>query len=898
MTEQQILTSDHVATYHSRRAHKVVRIGVFNVGFHRYWPQFPGLREELDSYRLEFEAKLRALGVEVVSAGLVDDVDSGRSAGDFFASRDVDLIFCFVTTYVQSAFVLPVAQLSKKHVVLVGLQPTPGMDLRTANTHNQLAHDNCTSLPEIMYAFRRANIPSDVVFGMLHDDPRAWGAIAEWTLAARAARVLRNGRIGLMGHPFEGMLDMNADPTSFSSAFGMHVDMIEMCDLKKRVDGASPAEIRDMRERIEEFFAFPEPGSDSIAGLVAPESLDRSAAVAVGLEKLVADFRLDGLAHYYRGVDGNEYTQLIANIIVGASMLTARGIPVAGEGDLKNLVAMLIMDRLDAGGSFSELHPADFREDFVFVGHDGPGHVAISDEKPALRGLSLYHGKFGAGVSVEFKVKQGPVTILGLTTRQDGRFKLVLAEGESVAGAIPATGNTNTRCRFRPDMPTFIERWTEAGPTHHFALGIGKQISTLRKVGRAHWSRCGSCDRMTPAAKLPWFTCLLLFAATALSFLDRQVLSVLAPGITAEFGMNNTAYSHVVFAFQLSYTIMFSVSGRIIDRLGTRLGMALTLGVWSLASAAHSLVTGPFGLGAARFALGIGEGGCFPGATKGATEWFPPDKRAFAIGIATGGSALGAVIAPPLTAILARQFGWRGAFLSTGGLGAIWLVVWLARAPGRVLNQSLVPGEKPDWRNLWKGKRLPLILAARFLFDPVFYFYMFWIPQYLSSERKLSIDAIGSYFWVPFLTLGISQVFSGRLSDRLIARGRTPVESRLTLMTVAACMTPASWFASQAPTIFWALALMSMLTFAHGIWITNFLGLLGDLFPAAAIGTVTGLTGTAGGIGAMLSTLMVGRTVDRFSYSPVFAVSGILYPLALAVIFLSVRRRDSREINH
>jgi L-arabinose isomerase len=265
---------------------------------------------------------------------------------------------------------------------------------------------------------------------------------------------LRNARLGLLGHPFEGMLDMNADPTAFDAAFGMHVNMIEMCDLKKRVDEATHEKVAAMKSHIEEFFTFPPPGADfRVAGLVTPEALERSARVAVGLEKLAADFQLDGLSHYYRGVEGNEYEQLIANIIVGASMLTARGIPVAGEGDLKNCVAMLIMDRLNAGGSFTELHPADFREDFVFIGHDGPGHIAISDEKPVLRGLSLYHGKFGRGVSVEFKVKQGPVTIAGLTTDRDGRFKLVLAEGESLAGAIPATGNTNTRCRFKPDAP-------------------------------------------------------------------------------------------------------------------------------------------------------------------------------------------------------------------------------------------------------------------------------------------------------------------------------------------------------------------------------------------------------------------------------------------------------------
>jgi L-arabinose isomerase len=476
------------STKTTRLAHqspRTARIGVFNVGFHRYWPQFPGLKEQLDEYRGEFERGLKEFGVEVVSAGLVDTVESGRKAGDFFASQNLDLIFCSVTTYVQSAFVLPVAQRCNAHMVLVGLQPSSAMDIATATTFEQLAHDNCTSLPEISYACRRAGIEVDVIFGMLRDDPRAWTQIKEWAFAAKAAHALHNARIGLLGHPFEGMLDMNVDPTSFSAAFGMHVDMIEMGDLKKRVNDATPSEVSAMRERIEGFFTFPEPGSDrGIAGKVSPESLDTSARVSVGLQKLVEDFKLDGLAHYYRGLNGDEDEQLIANIIVGASLLTASGVPVAGEGDLKNCVAMMMMDRLDAGGSFSELHPADFAEDFVFVGHDGPGHVAISDQQPALRGLSLYHGKFGHGVSVEFKVKEGPITIAGLTVRQNGEFALVVAEGQSLDGPIPATGNTNTRCKFKPDMPTFIEQWTEAGPTHHFALGIGRQISTLKKIGR------------------------------------------------------------------------------------------------------------------------------------------------------------------------------------------------------------------------------------------------------------------------------------------------------------------------------------------------------------------------------------------------------------------------------
>jgi L-arabinose isomerase len=484
-TAEKTSTPSAMSTPAVQKKHTRARIGIFNVGFHRYWPQFPGLREELDGYRTEFENTVRNMGVDVISGGLVDTVETGRVCGDLFARENVDLIICFVTTYVQSAFVVPVAQRGNAHMILVGLQPTKGMDVNKVTTHLQLVHDNCTSLPEIMYALRRCGLRSDSVFGTMHDDPRSAKMIEEWVYAAKAVHALRNARIGLLGHPFEGMLDMNVDPTSFTAAFGMHIDMIEMGDLQKRVDDSTEDEIAAMIRRIEDFFTFPQPGSDkAIAGLVTPEAMRNSARVAIGLEKLVLDFNLDGLSHYYRGLNGNNDEMLIASIIVGASLLTAKGIPVAGEGDLKNCTAMLIMDRLDSGGSFCELHPADFNGDFVFIGHDGPGHIGISNEQPALRGLNMYHGKFGSGVSVEFKVKNGPITIAGLTVRENGKFALIVAEGESLPGDIPQTGNTNTRAKFNPDMPSFVENWTDAGVTHHFALGVGHTVGTWKKIAR------------------------------------------------------------------------------------------------------------------------------------------------------------------------------------------------------------------------------------------------------------------------------------------------------------------------------------------------------------------------------------------------------------------------------
>jgi L-arabinose isomerase len=370
-------------------------------------------------------------------------------------------------------------------MVLVGLQPSSHMDYAQATTAMQLEHDNITSLPEICGALIRCGVPAaDVIVGQLYEDEGAWLRVLEWATVASVLHDLKGARIGCLGHIYEGMLDMNSDPTMFTAHLGMHIEMLEPCDLMQRVKAVTDAEIEAKLAEIRGMFEFPPPGADPIAGPASPEALRESARVAAGLDRLVADFGLTGLAYYYRGLD-DEYTDLVAAMIVGNSLLTGQGVPVSGELDLKNCVAMLIMDRLGAGGSFAELHPIDFEEDFVLVGHDGPAHIAISDEKPVLRGLSLYHGKRGAGVSVEFKIKVGPMTILGLTQTYDGRFKMVLAEGESLPGPIPATGNTNTRAKFAPDVATFCERWSLAGPTHHFALGVGHVASAVQKVAKA-----------------------------------------------------------------------------------------------------------------------------------------------------------------------------------------------------------------------------------------------------------------------------------------------------------------------------------------------------------------------------------------------------------------------------
>ena len=382
-----------------------------------------------------------------------------------------------------------------------------------------------------------------------------------------------------------------------------------------------------------------------------------------------------------------------------------------------------------------------------------------------------------------------------------------------------------------------------------------------------------------------WILCSLLFFATTLSFLDRQVLSVLAPSITVEFAMTNTVYSRVIFAFVLSYTVMFALGGRVLDALGTRLGLGLAVGFWSLASALHALATGPWSLGAARFFLGIGEGPCVPGVAKGAIEWSAPKQRALAIGFANAGSAFGSVIAPPMTVWCAAVFGWRGTFACVGLLGFIWLIAWQFAFRG-LPPSTPAPADRVrvSFRSLLARPEVRCLLLARFCFDPVFYFYMFWIPQYLSRERGMSLAEIGSLTWIPFLALGLTNIAGGGASDMLVARGWVPRRARLTLMLVAALITPASWFASLAGTPGLAIGLMSLLMLAHGIWIANYITLIADTVAPEEVGTTVGLSGTCGGVAGMISSLSIGAVVDRFSFGPVFFASALLYPIAWIVL--------------
>ena len=451
------------------------KVGVFGIGLEAYWEQFGGLKERLEGYRRHVEERVGGWA-DVVSPGLVDTAPKAYAAGRQFAEERVDLIFCHAATYATSSQVLPAVQEAKVPVVVLNLQPVSALNYEAADTGEWLANCSACCVPEISNAFERAGIPFNVVSGMLYEDGWAWGEIEEWCRAAKVVRTLRGSRFGFLGHTYPGMLDMYSDFTMHHAELGLHVEVLEMDDLKDHVDGADGEVVGAKVEETERTFEFDEG--------VTRESLEEAAKVSVGLDGLVEEAGLDALAYYYRGTNGSEYERLGANLILGNSLLTARGIPASGEGDLKNAVAMKVMDALDAGGSFTEFYAMDFDENFLLMGHDGPGHVAISDRKPVLRELDVYHGKAGGGVSVEFSVRTGPVTIFSVTQTRDGRLKMLAAEGEALPGPTLSIGNTNSRIRFSLPPAAFMNAWCEHGPTHHCALGTGHQAGVLRKVAR------------------------------------------------------------------------------------------------------------------------------------------------------------------------------------------------------------------------------------------------------------------------------------------------------------------------------------------------------------------------------------------------------------------------------
>lgn len=466
-----------------RRKALYAKVGLLGVGHATYWHQFEGLLAYMREKQVTFRRKVEGHQVEVVDFGIADESTSAYRALAEIKKADIDLLFIDMLTYATSATFAPLAKELRIPIVLVALQPLRAMDYKNGTTFIQLCNDDICSVPEFCsVAVRMGRKPPKVILGTLEGDAEADAEIATWCRIAHALHDLKTARFGLMGHVLESMYDMHVDPALITDTFGCHVTPVEPDDVMKHYRDLDDAALKPMIERILSFFDTPDPVSDDITFHLKDSDLRVAAKAAIALERMIDEKGLNALAYYYEAEEGSEMRTLVTNFIVGNSMLTAAGFPMCGEFDLKTCVGMLIMDRLEIGGSFAEFHPMDFDRGSILVGHDGPHHLNIADRKPVLRSLSVYHGKPGSGAGVEFKIKEGPITMLGVTVNAENRLKFVVAEGESAQGDIPPTGNTNTHGFFKPGLKTFLRRWMAEGPTHHISLGIGHHAGEIETI--------------------------------------------------------------------------------------------------------------------------------------------------------------------------------------------------------------------------------------------------------------------------------------------------------------------------------------------------------------------------------------------------------------------------------
>jgi MFS transporter, ACS family, hexuronate transporter len=392
---------------------------------------------------------------------------------------------------------------------------------------------------------------------------------------------------------------------------------------------------------------------------------------------------------------------------------------------------------------------------------------------------------------------------------------------------------------------------------------------------------------LTQGSRLRWVVIAFAFAATTINYLDRQTLSVLAPLLREQFRMSGESYGQVVAAFMLAYTVMNGVSGRVIDRLGTKAGYLLTILWWSTAEILHIFARGPVSLGVCRFLLGAGEAGNWPVAVKVVAEWFPPRERALAAGIFNSGSAFGALLAPPVIAFLTLSYGWRWAFGLMGCLGFIWAAAWAAcyRRPGPDPTLS-APVERPlPLRRLLHSRFIWQFTVAKIFIDPVWYFYTFWFPQYLKTAGGFSLKAIGETAWIPFLAADLGNLVGGFVGGRILSRSRSTSMARK--VTVVLFLAPMALGTMTVPLVnpVGALALASLATFGYTASLANMLVLPADCFPSHTVASVWGFASMGAGFGGMLFSLITGTLVDRYSFSPAFALFGAIPVIAMLLIW-------------
>lgn len=459
-----------------------LNVCLVGIGLNTYWKQFEGLYERLNGYQERIAHKLESSKVNLLNAGIVDSPEKSVSVAENLRTENPDLLLIYISTYALSSTILPLVQRLKVPVIILNLQPDACIDYAYINglgdrgmmTGEWLANCQACSVPELSNVFNRSGIDYEIVTGYLDED-YVWKELGGWIDAAYAKKGMAGNRLGVLGHYYCGMLDVYSDLTLQSSVFGTHIEILEMCELKHYRDRVSDC---DVQKKIGEF-------RDSFD--VVPDcddyELRRAARTSVALDRLIKEHNLGSMAYYYEGFAGNDYENISTSVIAGNTLLTGKGIPVAGECEIKNVQAMKIMSLLGVGGSFAELYALDFKDDVVLLGHDGPAHFMMADGIVKLVPLPVYHGKPGKGLSIQMTVKPGPVTLLSVCDGKDGLFLLV-AEGDAVTGPVLNIGNTNSRYRFSSGVRGFIDNWSKAGPSHHCAIGVGHVAECIEKLAR------------------------------------------------------------------------------------------------------------------------------------------------------------------------------------------------------------------------------------------------------------------------------------------------------------------------------------------------------------------------------------------------------------------------------
>jgi ACS family hexuronate transporter-like MFS transporter len=406
--------------------------------------------------------------------------------------------------------------------------------------------------------------------------------------------------------------------------------------------------------------------------------------------------------------------------------------------------------------------------------------------------------------------------------------------------------------------------------------------------------------------RLRWYIAALLFTATVINYIDRQALSIVAPVLTKELHISPIQYSNMLQAFLIAYTLMYLGSGFLVDKWGTRVSLACFMVWWSISNVLHAFARSAMQLGAFRFLLGVGEPGNFMAAFKAISEWYPPKERAFVNGLVQAGSAVGAIIAAPLVAWITLRYGWRASFVVTGCFGFVWLAGWLliywvpekhpwitaeeldviqAERPGSVGESPAPPGRT----ELFRYPQTWGLLLARFVSDPVWWFYLFWMPKYLVEQRGFTIAQMGMLAWLPYLSADLGSVTGGLASGYLIKRNWTVLNARAAAMLPCALVMPLSVAIAFTPSAALALVLICVVTFAHMAWKTNLTTITNDIYPAGVVGSVSGVIAFGSGLGGTLFTNLTGQVVEHFSYTWIFVVMGFLHPVAFVVFRMLVR---------